>query len=120
MAGAFNEASIDRLAAAHGGIFTVAQARQLGWTQSAVWVAARAARLIRLRQGAYTSPRIWEAATTMRRERLVLLAHQRLDPNLIGWGLSAAAALGLPLPDVPLTTLGSAGTSPPLALISPE
>ena len=50
----------------------------------------------------YTSNRIWAAADPVRRQRLVLLAHQRVEPGPIGCGLSAAAALGLPLPEVPL------------------
>jgi len=88
----------DELVHLHGGLVTAAEAMATGWTRSRLKRSLDAGRLIRLRQGVYTAAGRWESAGRRERHQLVLRAHQRLNPAVAGRGLSAIAALGLPLP----------------------
>lgn len=49
-------------------------------------------------RGVVTSESLWSQASPARRHGLVLLAHQRIKPELMSRGLSVAFVLGFPLP----------------------
>jgi very-short-patch-repair endonuclease len=88
----------DQLVRAHGGVITARQVAAAGWGRSWLRSAVAAGELVRLRQAVYTSGTAWRLADPARREALRLMAYQRIDDRLVGVGLSAAAAMGLPVP----------------------
>jgi uncharacterized protein DUF559 len=85
----------------HGFVLTTQEALAAGITVPALAWARRKGRLRSLRQGVHTSAGVWDEASAEVRHALELLAHQRVRPELVACGLSAAAVLGLPLPTGP-------------------
>ena len=92
---------IERLVQGHGGVLTTREAREAGLTRSALAWARRQGVLRPLRRGALTTTRIWSRESAEGRHRLMVLAHQRVIPELVACGLSAAVVLRLPVPRVP-------------------
>jgi Transcriptional regulator, AbiEi antitoxin/Protein of unknown function (DUF559) len=91
----------EKLVRVHGGVFTVAEARAAGATRAALEWARRQGVLKPLRRGVYTSAAVWAQASPRARHRLKILSQQRICPELIACGASAATALALPTPTGP-------------------
>jgi hypothetical protein len=80
-------------------------AHSLQWACRQKWVTA-------VRRGVYAETTTWQGAGEQRRHELVLLAHQRVSPDLVASFTSAAVVLGLPTPT-------GAPTAPVLTLPRP-
>jgi very-short-patch-repair endonuclease len=87
------------LVGTYGGLITTEQARSGGLTKSALhWLKAKG-RLHQLRVGVLTSTEVWSSADLSQRHRLLVRAHQLVNPESVACSLSAATILGLPTPD---------------------
>jgi very-short-patch-repair endonuclease len=82
-------------------VITTKEALAAGVTKAALEWARGKAVLRPIRQGVYTSGMLWAEASPVARHRLEILSQQRVHPELVACGLSAATALGLPMPDGP-------------------
>jgi hypothetical protein len=92
---------IRQLVVARGGVITHAEALRAGLTRHAVLTGVRTGLLHPLRRGVYTLSRFWDGADARSRHVLQVLAHQRVHPELVATGESAAIILSLPTPDGP-------------------
>jgi Transcriptional regulator, AbiEi antitoxin/Protein of unknown function (DUF559) len=92
---------LEELVRAHGGVITTAEARAAGMTRAALEWARRKALLKSIRHGVYASSAVWEMVSPEVRHGLEILAQQRICPELVACGASAATVLQLPTPTGP-------------------
>jgi very-short-patch-repair endonuclease len=90
---------VDALVRSHGGVLSTTEAARAGLSTAALKWAVKTGTLRRLRTGVYTSATLWHQASVPLQHLLLILAQQRVHPDLVACGTSAAVVLGLPTPD---------------------
>jgi very-short-patch-repair endonuclease/predicted transcriptional regulator of viral defense system len=95
------DAELQALIRRRGGVISIADAKHVGLTESALRQACKRRSLHRIRQGVYTLTQAWEQASPRGQHLLKIKAHQRIHPESVACGTSAAIALRLPTPSGP-------------------
>lgn len=84
-----------------GGVASARELRAAGVSSHALRWAVRKGDVTAVRRGVYAVTESWNRAGPQRRHLLLLLAHQRIAPDLVASSVSAAVVLGLPTPTGP-------------------
>ncbi len=98
---AFSAEQLHEIVVKHGEVITTGQARAAGIGTAALRWARHKDVLHSLRAGVYTSAQLWEVASPEARHRLLTLAQQRVHPDLVACGATAAILWELPTPEGP-------------------